>query len=62
MRNLKLWAASLALLGLVSSPLPAADKAAPAALKFKMNSIDGKQVDLSKYHGRVILVVNLASQ
>lgn len=34
----------------------------PAALKFKMKSIDGKDVELSKYKGRVLLVVNLASK
>ena len=34
----------------------------PAALKFKMKNIDGKEVDLSKYKGRVLLVVNLASK
>ncbi|GIS61682.1 MAG: hypothetical protein CM1200mP2_39070 [Planctomycetaceae bacterium] len=34
----------------------------PASLKFKMKSIDGKPVDMKKYNGRVMLVVNLASQ
>ena len=34
----------------------------PTALKFKMKNIDGKEVDLSKYKGRVLLVVNLASK
>jgi len=27
-----------------------------------MKNIDGKEVDLSKYKGRVLLVVNLASK
>jgi glutathione peroxidase len=35
---------------------------APAALNFTMKSIDGKPVDLSKYEGRVVLMVNVASQ
>ena len=35
---------------------------APAALNFTMKSIDGKSVDLSKYHGRVVLMVNVASE
>ncbi|MBA61689.1 MAG: glutathione peroxidase [Planctomycetaceae bacterium] len=35
---------------------------APAALNFKAKNIDGKEVDLSKYKGRVVLVVNLASR
>ena len=38
----------------------AADK--PAALNFTMNSLDGKEVDLSKYQGKVVLIVNLASK
>src|SRR5438034_9672337 len=33
-----------------------------AALNFIMNSIDGRPVDLSKYEGRVVLMVNVASQ
>lgn len=35
---------------------------APAALNFKAKDIDGKEVNLSKYKGRVVLVVNLASR
>src|SRR5213080_100997 len=35
---------------------------APAALNFTMKSIDGKPVDLSRYQGRVVLMVNVASQ
>ncbi len=62
MRRFMFLAASLALLALVSGPLQAADKAVPATLKFKMKSIDGKQIDLAKFRGRVVLVVNLASQ
>ncbi len=38
----------------------AADK--PAALNFKMKSLDGKEVDLSKYQGKVVMVVNVASK
>ena len=58
----------LALLGagrlaLTVSTGQADDKAeTPAALKFKMKSIDGKVVDLAKYHGKVVMIVNLASQ
>lgn len=32
------------------------------ALQFKMQSLDGKDVDLSKYAGKVVLVVNVASK
>lgn len=42
-----------------SPPVPAA----PAALNFKMNSLDGKPVNLAeKYRGKVVLFVNVASQ
>jgi glutathione peroxidase len=34
----------------------------PAALNFKMKKIDGKEVDLSAYKGKVVLMVNVASQ
>jgi glutathione peroxidase len=38
-------------------------KKTPAALSFKMNSLDGKEVDLhKKYEGKVVLVVNVASK
>jgi glutathione peroxidase len=35
---------------------------APAALNFKMKSIDGKEIDLAKYKGKVVLFVNVASE
>jgi len=34
----------------------------PAALNFKMDSLDGKEIDLSQYQGKVVLVVNVASK
>jgi glutathione peroxidase len=36
-------------------------KVAPA-LNFKMKALDGKDVDLSKYQGKVVLLVNVASK
>ena len=36
-------------------------KVAPV-LNFKMKSIDGKDVDLSKYQGKVVMLVNVASK
>src|SRR5256885_2271936 len=33
-----------------------------AALNFTMKTIDGRPIDLSKYQGRVVLMVNVASQ
>jgi glutathione peroxidase len=38
----------------------AVEKTSPA-LSFKMNSLDGKEVDLSQYHGQVVMIVNVAS-
>lgn len=38
------------------------DKNVPNALNFKMKSLDGKEVDLSKYKGKVLLIVNVASR
>lgn len=32
------------------------------ALNFKMKSIDGKEVDLAKFQGKVVMFVNVASQ
>ncbi len=37
-------------------------KKVPAALAFKMKGIDGKEVDLAKYHGKVVMFVNVASE
>jgi glutathione peroxidase len=42
------------------APGLAAEKSGP--LDFKMKSIDGKDVDLSKYKGEVVLIVNVASK
>jgi len=39
-----------------------AEKDVPAVLNFKMKSLDGKDVDLSKYEGKVVLMVNVASK
>jgi len=33
----------------------------PDALNFRLKSIDGEQVDMSQYHGRVVVVVNVAN-
>ena len=34
----------------------------PAALEFKMKSLAGKEIDLSSYRGKVVLIVNVASE
>src|SRR5437763_6849033 len=46
-------------------PSPAADtgdKKVPPALNFSMTDITGKPVELSQYQGKVVLIVNVASQ
>lgn len=57
------------LLGLTAR-IPADDKpeagqketTVPAALNFTVKDIDGKDVPLSKYQGKVVMIVNVASQ
>jgi len=46
----------------VPSPPAVEPPVAPAALNFTMKSIDGKDINLSKYKGKVILIVNTASK
>jgi len=57
--------AAVAALGLCTSPAGAEEKKGdkvPAVLNFKMKGIDGKEVDLSQYQGKVVLIVNVASK
>ena len=64
------FVAAALLLSCVASVTPAEEKkpekkeaAVPAALNFTVKSLDGKDVDLAKtYQGKVMLVVNVASQ
>ncbi|HTQ80428.1 MAG TPA: glutathione peroxidase, partial [Thermoanaerobaculia bacterium] len=55
--------AALALSALaVSVPRAAAEPAASSPLDFKMKSLAGKEVDLKRYQGKVVLLVNTASK
>jgi glutathione peroxidase len=59
--------AFVAVVALVAAmaPLMAEDKKEDkkmTALDFKMTGLDGKEVDLSKYKGKVVLFVNVASK
>ena len=36
-------------------------KKVPAALNFKMKTLQGKEIALSKYQGKVVLFVNVAN-
>ncbi|MGE3808096.1 MAG: glutathione peroxidase [Gemmataceae bacterium] len=51
---------ALVALVLIALPVQAADEASP--LSYKMKSLDGKEVDLAKFKGKVVLIVNVASQ
>ena len=55
-------AALLSLCVAVVLALPAVAADAKGPLDFKMKDIDGKPVDLSKYKGEVVLIVNVASK
>ena len=48
--------------GVVNSEEKKGDKKVPPVLNFKMKKLDGKEADLSKYQGKVVLMVNVASQ
>jgi glutathione peroxidase len=56
---LKLLALSGAAMLILATVASAADK---SPLDFKVKSIKGKEVDLSQYKGKVLLVVNVASK
>jgi glutathione peroxidase len=38
------------------------DQTVPATLNFKMRSLEGQDVDLAKYKGKVVMMVNVASK
>lgn len=50
------------LLGCAMTVASQADEKTPPVLDFKMKSLEGKDVDLSKYKGKVVLIVNTASR
>jgi glutathione peroxidase len=58
----KLFALVSAAALLAVVPLRAQAGDAKSPLDFKMDSLDGKPVDLSKYKGKVVLMVNVASK
>ena len=61
MEFVKFAVAAVALVGTVAA-CPAEDKKVTGALGFKMKGIDGKDVDLAQYKGKVVLFVNVASE
>ena len=59
---IKLFTATVLAILLCAQAKPVRGAKVPVALDFTMISIDRRPVDLSKYHGRVVLMVNVASQ
>lgn len=47
---------------LLATAVMAASATADSAYDFTVTDIDGKKIDLSQYRGKVVLVVNVASQ
>jgi len=58
------WLAAAAILCVANSTARADEggKKVSGPLQFQVKSIDGKTVDLSKYKGKVVLIVNVASE
>lgn len=63
-RSLTVVSVLSVVLGMVVSSVGAEKdvKKVPDALNFKMRALDGKEVDLSRYQGKVVMVVNVASK
>jgi glutathione peroxidase len=53
---------ALGVLAITSMGAAMAEDKVPAALAFKMESLQGKPVELKQYAGKVVLVVNVASE
>lgn len=60
MRNLAILVAAILLM--TGASLRAEDKKPASVYDFTVNDIDGKPVDLSKYKGKVVMIVNVASK
>lgn len=60
--RLSLWLICGMLLSAASAHAEEKKGEVPPVLKFKMKGLDGKDVDLSRYQGKVLLIVNVASE
>ncbi len=54
--------AALSFLAMAAGIFAAESKAPAGPLQFKVKDIDGKDVDLGQYKGKVVLIVNVASK
>ncbi len=61
MEKVLLICTAVLLLSTIAATSSAEDKT-PKALAFKMKSLLGNEVDLAKYKGKVVLIVNTASE
>src|SRR4051812_4962500 len=64
-RRTRLWLPGLLVLAVCVSAMAAEEKGTknvPPVLNFKMDSLAGQPVELSKYAGKVVLIVNVASE
>ncbi|MBM4068039.1 MAG: glutathione peroxidase [Planctomycetes bacterium] len=61
---LKSVVVGMACVSFVAAAMPAGaqEKKVSGVLKFKVKNINGKEVDLSRYKGKVVLIVNVASE
>lgn len=62
MRNAILFLAAAVIFGLAIGGADSGDAKTAKALAFKMKGIDGKEVDLAKFQGKVVMIVNVASE
>jgi glutathione peroxidase len=60
-RGARILLAAAAFTGAIMTLAVAGEKPATGVLGFTMKSIDGEEVALSKYRGKVLLIVNVAS-
>ena len=60
--NIWIMAVSMICMSMVLSAKAEDKPSVPPALNFKMDSLEGESVDLSKYLGKVVLMVNTASK
>jgi glutathione peroxidase len=62
MRKIAFGMAALVVLLCLGRAVQAGGADVPPVLKFKMTSLDGKEVNLADYQGKVVLFVNVASK
>jgi glutathione peroxidase len=59
---MRLFVSAAVLLAAVGSAVPAKEDKVSGPLDFKVKGIDGNEIDLARYKGKVVLLVNVASK